>query len=69
MRYAKKRCRKFAMGKVKYSPVIVATRLRRWLLQKIVQWKEGRRVSNNLLRRTAKKCGIDYALQISLAEA
>jgi hypothetical protein len=69
MRYAEKRCRKFAMGKVEYSPVVAATRLRRWLWQKIVQWKEGRRVSNNLLRRTAKKCGITDALQISLAEA
>jgi hypothetical protein len=69
MRYAEKRCRKFAMGKVEYSPVVAATRLRGWLWQKIVRWKQGWRVSCNLLRRTAKKCGITDALHISLAEA
>jgi hypothetical protein len=68
MRYAKKRCRKFTMGKVEYSPVVAATCLHRWLWQKNVQWKEGWRVISNLLRGTAKKCGITNALQIFLAE-
>jgi hypothetical protein len=57
------------MGKVEYSPVVTATCLCRWLWQKSVHWKQGRRVSCNLLRRTAKKCGITDALHISLAEA
>jgi hypothetical protein len=34
MQYAKKKCRKFAMGKVEYSPVVASTRLQRWLWQK-----------------------------------
>jgi hypothetical protein len=49
---------------------VAATRLRRWLWQKIVHRKQGQKVSISLLRRTAKKCGIPNALCVLvLAEA
>jgi hypothetical protein len=69
MQYAEKKCRKFVMGKVEYSPVVASTRLRRWLWQKIVHRKQGQKVSISLLRRTARKCGIPNALCVSFAEA
>ena len=69
MHYAEKRCRKFAMGNVDYSPVVAETRLRRLLWRKIVQRKLGRKVSSHLIRRTAKKCGVLDYYCVSLEEA
>jgi hypothetical protein len=69
MHYAEKRCRKFAMGNVDYSPVVADTRLCRWLWKKIVQRKLGRKVSSHLIQRTAKKCGVTDYYCVTLEEA
>jgi hypothetical protein len=69
MLHAEKKCWKFAMGKVEYSPIIAETRLRRWLWQKIVQKKLGQKVSGNLLWRTARKCSISNPFCTMLEEA
>jgi hypothetical protein len=68
MIYAKKKCWKFAMGRMEYSPFIAETHLHRWLWQKIVQRKLGWKVSSNLIWHMARKCGISDPFSISLED-
>jgi hypothetical protein len=61
--YAEKKCRKLAMGEVDFSPELNKARQRKLLWKKIVWHKRGRRVSSSYIKRKARQCTLEQALQ------
>jgi hypothetical protein len=55
MLWAKKKCRKLAMGNVDFSPEVDLAKKRWWLWQQVVKKQEGKPISLALLKRKARQ--------------
>ena len=69
MLYAKKKCRKLAMGEVEWSPEIAVAQQWKLLWQKIVWKKCGGRVSSTHIQWKAQQCSVVCPLSCTLDQA
>jgi hypothetical protein len=69
MKYAKKKCKKLAMGWVDFSPKLGKAQQRTLLWWKIVRHKRGYKVSLSYIKWKAWQCGVLCPLSCTLDQA
>lgn len=66
---SRKKCRKWKMGQIDFSPQIMIWKNRRDTWNMIVQFKKGQKRNSITIRRKAKACGIFQPLSATLQQA
>ena len=69
MVHAEKKCRKFGMGAVPYSPAVLIWKNRRDVWTLVIQYLKGRTINRAIINRKAKKFGIVAPLNCTLSSA